>query len=701
MTGDTLTQAGDERTVSDPAEPPHPAPARKVARIAELDGLRGIALTLVVLFHLFGQGRVSGGVDVFLFVSGVVLALSLLSAVSKGEHGRVWSRWGRTFGRLAPPAALVLLAVVGMAFTILAPWTRDQTLIEVASAALYVENWQLISSQLAYGAAGPLTSPVQHFWSLSIQGQLFVAVPLVVALVYAIRRLIARPGVVLWVLAGVGTVASFVYATVRHAEDAAAAYFDTFARAWEFGAGLLVGGLLALGATRLPWGGLLGWVGLAAILASGFVIDGAREFPGPWALVPVGGAVLVVLSTRSTSRFAVGGMLRSRVFAWLALVSYALYLWHWPVLIAYLTVRGRAEGVLGWRGAIIVLGISLALAIVTRWAVEKPLTRYLSHARGFGLAAPAVISIALVVTVALGSMTASHAMRPVVAVGGCQGAAANDPERPECADAVDPDAPLVPVFDALLQDDDNRPECWNRHGPGDEFAVCSVGPEEGYSRHLFAVGDSHSNTLLGVYEEIALAHGWRIDVSGRGACHWTDAPRRQPNGAAWRRSCEKWNEKVDQYVATTPLDAIIVTNSSRAQYVVQPGEDLDEVRSAGYASAWANRMNPTTPIIAIRDNPIFGDTTSIECVLDSERVKAGECVMPREDALRDDGLEAAVALDPYAHYVDLNDYMCDERVCSMVVGGVITTRDGRHLSATYARTLTPYLDRQLGAILGG
>lgn len=672
------------------------APRR--ARIAELDGLRGIALTLVVLFHLFGQGRVSGGVDVFLFVSGVVLALSLKSAVSKGEQGRVWNRWGRTFGRLAPPAAIVLLAVVGMAFTILAPWTRDQTLIEVASAALYAENWQLISSQLAYGAAGPLTSPVQHFWSLSIQGQLFIAVPLVVALVYAVRRFVARPGLVVWVIAVLATIASFVYATIRHADDAAAAYFDTFARTWELGAGLLVGGLLALGTIRLPWAGLLGWVGLAAILSSGFVVDGAQAFPGPWALLPVGGAALVVLSTQSQSRYAVGGMLRTRAFAWLALVSYALYLWHWPVLIAFLTLRGRTEGVIGWRGAVVVLGISVVLAVITRWVVERPMTRYLSRARGLGLAVPAVLSIVLVVGVALGSMTVSHAMRPVVVVGGCQGAAANDPERPECADAVDPDAPLVPVFDALREDDDNRPECWARPGR-DEFLMCSVGLEEGYSRHLLAVGDSHSNTLLGVYEEIAIAHGWRIDIAGRAACHWTDARRSQHNGQL-REACADWNEAVDDYVASTPLDGILVTNSSRARYVLQPGEELDEVVAAGYASAWANRLDPTTPIIAIRDNPIFG-SAALECVLDADRVNAGECVLPRDEVVREDGMKAAVERDPYAHFVDLNDYMCDEENCSLVVGGVITTRDGSHLTATYARTLAPYLDRTLGDLLGG
>lgn len=187
---------------------------QRPGRIAEIDGLRAIALTLVVLFHLFGHGRVSGGVDVFLFVSGVVLALSFAAAIDRGHRIGFVRRWGRTFSRLAPPAAVVLLAVVVMTFTILPPWSREQNLTEVGSAAVYLGNWQLIASQLAYGAAGPETSPVQHFWSLSIQGQLLIVIPLIVAGVFALRRLVRRPGLVVWVLGIAATVASFAYAIV-------------------------------------------------------------------------------------------------------------------------------------------------------------------------------------------------------------------------------------------------------------------------------------------------------------------------------------------------------------------------------------------------------------------------------------------------------------------------------------------------------
>jgi peptidoglycan/LPS O-acetylase OafA/YrhL len=669
------------------------------SRIPEIDGLRAVALTLVVVFHLFGQGRVSGGVDVFLFVSGVVMAISLRSSVDRGNERRLLHRWARTFGRLAPPAAIVLAAVAVMAFTVLPPWTRAQTVMEVVSAALYVENWQLIGSQLAYGAAGPLTSPVQHFWSLSIQGQLFVVVPALVALVYAARGAGPRPGVVLWMLAVLATLASFAYAVVRQAEDAAAAYFDSFARAWEFGAGLIVGGLLGIGAAaRMPMPTVAGWTGLAMILGSGFLVDGATAYPGPGALVPIGGAALVVLSIGSRRSISATRLLRSRALSALTRISYALYLWHWPVLIGFLTLSGRVDGRVGWRGAVVVLGVSLVLAAATWWGVERPVIRHLSRPSALRGAGIALTSILLVPVLALGALWVSDRVRPSVDAGGCHGAAAADPDRPECADAIDEDEPLLPDLADLREDDDNRAGCWA--GPSSEdFALCSVGREEGYTKHLFAVGDSHSNTLLGVYEQIALAHGWRVDIAGRAACHWTDAEREQHNAALTRR-CAAWNEAVDRYVGSTDLDGILVTNSSRARYVVDPTSDPTRSRAEGYVSAWANRRDPTTPVIAVRDNPIFG-SEAMTCVLDAEDARSGRCSLPRDTALRDDGLADAVALDPYSHLVDLNDFMCDEAVCSMVVGGVVTTRDGSHLTATYARSLAPYLDREISAILGG
>ncbi|MGN8552376.1 UNVERIFIED_CONTAM: acyltransferase [Microbacterium sp. SLM126] len=700
---DSVTAAGPKGSAATEGTrsslgPTAPAPPPRV-RLPEIDGLRAIALTLVVVYHLFGQGRVSGGVDVFLFVSGVVLALSLERATARGETAAVWGRWARTFGRLAPPAALVLLAVVAMSFTILPPWQREQTLREVASSAVYLENWQLIASQLAYGAAGPETSPVQHFWSLSIQGQLIIVVPLAVALVYAASRWVRRPRAVVRLLVAGAMLWSFLYAAVLHATDPAVAYFDTFARFWELGLGLMIGWALAMG-LRLPRraSALLGWAGLAAVLLSGVIIDGALAYPGPLALVPVGGAALVVLSIRKDSR-GPEVVLRSRAFGAFGNISYSLYLWHWPVLIAFLALTQRADGVLGWQGAALVLAVSIGLAIATWGLLERPLARRLRTAPPRASGSIALIAVGLVIVVTAAGLVAPRAVEPesgvessVVAEPACLGAAALDPLRPACHDVADPDVPLLPAYDRLTEDDDNRPECWGSL-PEHPYAVCTLGPGEGYSRHLLAVGDSHNNVFVGVYEQIAIDNGWRIDVAGRPGCHWTDAARVQNNlGAA--EGCEDWNAFIDDYVAEHDLDGVIVTNSSRAEYVVPEGESLDDVRAEGFAGAWATRPDPATVIFAIRDNPIF-PIGALPCVLDPVQVEAGACGLPREDALVDDGLADAVEIDQNARLIDVTDYMCEPAWCSLVVGGVIVSRDGSHLTATFARTLRPYLEREL------
>ncbi|GAA3630113.1 acyltransferase family protein [Microbacterium awajiense] len=697
----------------------------EVGRIAEIDGLRAIALTLVVVYHLFGHGRVSGGVDVFLFVSGVVIALSLARGFAHRRPVGVLSRWARTFARLAPPAAIVLLFVIVLSLTVLPPWSRAQNLTEVASAALYVENWQLIASQLAYGAPGPLTSPVQHFWSLSIQGQLFLLVPLVAAAVFWLWRSRRRPVALLWWIVGAATAASFVYAVWLQARAPQVAYFDTMARFWEFGGGMLLGAALVWAAVipaRL--GAVLGWVGLAAVLLSGVLVDGAAAYPGPAALLPVMGAALVVVSTQCAAA-GPGMLLRSRPLRELSRISYSLYLWHWPVLIAFLALAGAMDGVLDPTGALIVLGVSTALAFGTWWAVERPLAAIArgggrTGARTVAAVGPIAIVVAIAIGVSLAIPPAAQAAPEVavpetsarvgqIVVDDCYGAASVDPERPECADALDPDAPLIPAYESLAGDDANRDACWASQ-EGEVFEVCALGPADGYTRHLLAVGDSHNNVWIEVYEEIAQARGWRIDVAGRPRCHWTAADRAHPD-LDTAAGCRTWNDHVDAYVAGTPLDGIIVVNSSRAGYlpgdgplydpdaVLAPGPELDRVRAEGYADAWALRRDPSTPIIAIRDNPIFA-LGALGCVADPERVRAGSCASPREDVLLEDGLADAVRLDPAAHLVDFTDFMCDDVECHLVVGGVIVMRDHLHLTATFARTLAPYLDREIAAAVG-
>lgn len=652
------------------------------ARIGEVDGLRGLALTLVVIFHLFGHGRVSGGVDVFLTVSGFLLVLSLGRAISAEKPLGIAARWGRTFSRLAPPATIVLLAVTVASFTVLAPWMREQNLLEVVSTALYFENWQLIATQLAYGAAGPETSPLQHFWSLSVQAQFFIGFPIVVVLL----TLLVPPGRgrvrSFWVLIACTTIASFIYGWYANSIDPLAAYFDTFARFWEIGAGGIVAGLLLVNRV-IPASlrAVAGWLGLAMVLSSGFVFDGAQAYPGPAALLPVGGAALVLLAANG-DKASPSPLLRSPVLTYLDRISYGLYLWHWPILIGYLTVR-QHTGV-GWRGACLVLGLAYIMTILTSWGL-RPVNAWAMGKQRKRRALTVMVVAILVASVPAGAALVALQQRDVVHVGldDCAGAAAMDQDRPECDNDYDA-AQIIPALAELRSDGPSEDTCWSTWSDA-EFNVCSLGPD-GYSRHLVAVGDSHNNQWVDAYERIAENQGWRIDVASRSACAWTHAERQQESEQLAER-CARWQVDAERYLQSQGgLDAVIVAESAGARY------DSAEARIAGHVSAWG--VLNGTKIFAMRDNSMF-EPSIMNCVGNAVYIEEGRCVVPREVGLRPNGFSEAVSRVPHARMIDVTDYMCTDRSCPMVIGDVIVSRDGSHLTGTFVETLTPYLEEEL------
>lgn len=256
----------------------------------EIHGVRGLALTMVVAFHLFGQGRVSGGVDVFLVISAYLMTSSLIRSVRAHRLSLVY-RYGRTLSRLLPAALTTIVATMLVGLWAL-PRSRWLGLFaEGQAAALFQENVYLATVGLSYEAAGDGASPFQHFWSLSMQGQFLLLWPLL-ALVLMLLLKKLRPDRQLGVFALLTvavTVWSFTKAMEMVAIDQPVAYYSLASRMWEFGLGALAA-FEAGFAARLPKiGGAAGWMGVALIASSGFVVDGASTFPGPWALWPVGG----------------------------------------------------------------------------------------------------------------------------------------------------------------------------------------------------------------------------------------------------------------------------------------------------------------------------------------------------------------------------------------------------------------------------
>lgn len=221
------------------AAPLPAAPA--VGHRAELHGLRGLAIGLVVLYHVF-LDRVSGGVDVFLFLSAFFLTGSFVRRMEDGRALAPVAYWARTFKRLLPPAVVVVLGTLAAVRLLLPPSTWMPSLQDAVASFLQVQNWQLIVRGTDYEAAATLsTSPMQQFWSMSIQGQVFLLWPLLFVLCAVIARATGvGPRRVVLVLMSAIVLASFAWSVISTSSQQPIAYFDTTARLWEFAAGSLL-----------------------------------------------------------------------------------------------------------------------------------------------------------------------------------------------------------------------------------------------------------------------------------------------------------------------------------------------------------------------------------------------------------------------------------------------------------------------------
>ena len=245
----------------------------------DLDGLRGVAILLVAAFHIW-FGRVSGGVDVFLVLSGFFFGGKLLRNALSDQPALSPRRELVRLVRRLLPALVVVLAASAVLTILIQPQTRWEAFADQSLASLgYYQNWELAWTASNYLKAGEAVSPLQHIWSMSVQGQFYLAFLLVV---FGVTALLRRPlgkrlRIFFVVLLSALTIASFVYAIFAHQADQSTAYYNSFARAWELLAGALAGALV--GYVRWPmWlRTVAATIGLAAILSCGWLIDGVKR----------------------------------------------------------------------------------------------------------------------------------------------------------------------------------------------------------------------------------------------------------------------------------------------------------------------------------------------------------------------------------------------------------------------------------------
>ncbi|MDF2573183.1 MAG: acyltransferase [Agromyces sp.] len=679
-----------------------PEPRPRVIR-PEIQALRAAAVTVVVLFHLWPEVLTGGfvGVDVFFVISGYLITDHLLREVDRTGRIALPAFWARRARRLLPASLLVLLvSAVGVLI-----WVPQvfwmQFFREAIASALYVENWVLAADSVEYLAANNVATAAQHYWSLSVEEQFYVVWPLLILAAIWIAGRFARigrgPAIVL-TLALVAA-SSLVASVIATSTNPASAYFVTPTRAWEFGLGGLLACLPAVTGRLITLRIVVAWLGWAAIAFASMTYSSATPFPGSAALVPVLGTAAVIWAGAPDRWWAPTRLVGLRPVQWTGDVSYSMYLWHWPLVIIAPYVVGQAQLSIAVKAPLLVLTIVLAW-LTKRWVEDPVRTGRLLATRPprwtflATVGAMAVVVVpSLIGGVALQERVARDDQeRARLASSPCYGAASLSPAL-DCSDVefdvISPDPALAPQDSPAIYFTD--PPCFAEDS---RVRSCDFGTRDSTVR-VALVGDSHAAQWQPALQRIAEKHDWDLDLYLKTNCAFTSAER----GAAYD-SCAEWSEELQGILAgEEPYDLVLTSFfAENLGLEVDAGILSKEEAVAGFARAWQPLIERGAIVVAIADTPHMRPETTVCVATAKESFDA--CSVPRSEAFAREDLQAvAAATTAGAVRLDLSHRICTTTVCDAVVGGVALYTDPFHLTETYARTVAPYLERDLASVL--
>lgn len=643
----------------------------------EIQGLRAFAVSLVAIYH-FWLGRVSGGVDIFLLISAFLMTLSFTRKIESGQRifGRaVVTYWLHTFKRILPLATVTILVVLWGTWKFL-PAPRWPGIMEEAKAdILYRGNWWSISNMVDYYAAdSSQASPLRHFWSLSVQGQIFILWPLLFALCWILYRMVGRrrPRVILFTVFGLVFVGSLVHSIWLTSADQQVAYFSTWTRLWEFA----LGSLLAI---ALPWirishraQGTLGWLAIVAIVSCGIVLDVEGAFPGYIALWPLLVAALILVSGSSDTAWGADRFLSSAPLQWLGKYSYGLYLIHWPLLVFYLyKTQNEKAGILP---GLVLFALSIILSWVLTNLVERPLRSWKwLEARSWRSAM--VVAVCTVAVVTVSNQWSSSLIRQEEQI---QARAEVDNPGAEILEAdfnesIDADAQNLPLSAERF---DDRPIYGKHCSPEilaaydfEEWNCNQLVANEHPAKRVIAVGNSHMDQWGDGLIALAQHENWDLQFVQFNDCYFLEPALNTQN-----EQCQQWILNAQRYMDETKPDEVITIGT------ISMSENAGETVPSGL-SAYAEHLNQEgIGLITLRDNPRFEESHA-----DCETRSKGMCSFTSELAKSANPLVDMNLPDNVAT-VDMTDVICPDRQCPSEIGNVYVYRDDSHLTRTFVKS---------------
>lgn len=664
----------------------------------DIQSLRAIAISFVVLFHLW-PGLVTGGfigVDVFFVISGFLITKNLIRDLDNGTFN-LFKFWSKRLRRLLP-ASLTVLTVTSLTVIAVVPYQLWlQWLREIQASVLYVENWVLAFDSVDYLALSNKPSPTQHFWALSVEEQFNLVWPILIALAALIvfKRKESTKNSVIFSAIVLVTLASFSYGIYLINADPSIAYFSTLVRAWEFGAGALLVSLPKIRSKKFSLS--LAIAGYVVVVWAVVTFKPTLPFPGAWALVPVAGTMAVIYA--GVNEGILGRALSFKPVQLVATNSYSIYLWHWPIIILFPYLVGSELN--EWSRLVVVL-LTIVLALLTTKFIERP---FLQIGKTGSTNARKTFSVVAAATlIMIGGLSASiaHANNLIVQekekadaliTGGikCFGAAARAPGKVPCSNPTIKE--LHPSLASAGADFFWPASCDGTAREEYLPASCQVGNKNSKIR-IALVGDSHAKQYAGTLQDLAKKYNWSVEVIGKGRCPYSDA-RREITDTILSAACAKYVKNLKAKLLVENYDLVITSQKNGVAWLTTAGKTPEESSIAGLVSAWQPLIKQGIPILVIKDNPMpIPDV--IRCL---ETKTLAKCSVLRNSAIPfDPQVQATIQIkSKLVKIVNFDNVYCDSKVCFPVIGKVVVYRDANHLTSTFARTLAQYLKPKIDA----
>jgi len=681
--------AAPASTATPPTGTRHAAAPPEAHYRPHLDGLRAIAVYLVVLFHA-GVVRFSGGfvgVDVFFVLSGYLVTQLLLRDVY-GQNGIRFGRfYARRYRRLLP-AAFVALLVTAMVYAGIASPANVSAAVDAFKAAfLYVANWFFIGRSTAYFGGNIAQNPVLPYWSLAVEEQFYFVWPLLLTGIFALT---ARTGarqrtLVGGIVASLG-VLSLVAAFALRSGSPAHAYYGTDARAYQ----LLGGALIALfpvvvsraaryaRATRFV---LPITVVTLLLLASSWVHFDAI---GRGALVTVTTIVLII-ALEAAEFSPVNRLLSTRPAVYLGQVSYGTYLWHWPVILVMTTLLHLSALSTFLLTCLVATGIaSLSFQVLERPVRLSPwLDRHRRAVIVSGLVVSVVSALVLVPAV-LQEPSPARAIRGDTSTGFTP-----VPSDLDFGDATFTAAPSPPV-------------CFDQ-----PVSTCTI--VQGSGKHLMLIGDSHARMLIPTFTRIARDNNLTLSLGISGGCPWQLGVY-TPNSPT---RCQRYKD--DLYTRVIPQlkpDVVVAVNygyddpsippvpviNDAGQGMARGGLAFDRLMARATKRSAKALTQDGRDLVIVDPIPI-DKTDPTECLAHSKFLESCRYVARTGHTKLETLYRSLADHDDHIFDADLDRVVCPFfPICDPVVDHHIVKVDGQHLTREFADYVAPEVASYLRAI---